>query len=582
MTAIEWQKLTQPEFDRRVEAFYRVDHPGADSFAVNGRGGDGGIDFHIKKDAELTIVQLKCFPEGFSGGFKKTRRDQIRKSYDTAMKHKPDAWEIVLPATLRMDERLFVLGLGGKARTKVPITIVDLNGLDILASRFPSLTDYFETGVLERNAGTMNQAKALSMDMDQIVAHFEQLDHHLEALDPDWRADLIQQGDTIVRVIRAKHPFAHEVSPINVSFNTVFTEDHAELRKTFETAMRFGTTDRIDLPPDVVSNFRVTGPSFVAHESESVGISLIPAEFSGPTYSLELRFMDDRGISSSHTGSTKRIASASGGVSLRVEFHGAVTIDFLLPAEPEASGAMTVALDFADVDPHSVVAGTDLVHDLERAGRIEMHIDGERLCSVEFPQSPGQSFEADRESIEFLRSAAADLDIVQRHTHQHFKIPSEVTGLDRATLRFFRLLIEGNCVVLPNMHSLTLTLNGNFDEGLKAMLNGGLVQLFSTHDEFPWKIFGRELRLGAFNMIAPQVEAVDGTDAIAALEAGKGAGRDLTMRSARGLGFWFMLERHWPTDENTQIRPVSWELNGIEDPPDVKMYAEGATLQVST
>lgn len=498
------------------------------------------------------------------------------------MKHKPDVWQIVLPATLKMDERLFVKNLGGKTR-KPTIEIVDQNDLDILASKHASLTDYFEMGVLEKNASTKNQAAALSMNMDELVAHFEALDHHLESIDPDWRAELTRRDGKIIQVLRAKHPFAHEVSPINITFNAVFGSEHAALQKTFDQAMRFGTNKQIDLPPAVVSKFKVTGPAFIAHESESVGVSLIPLDYTGPTYPLELRFIeDDSSVASSHTGATQRIARAAGGANLEANFHGAVTVEFLLPSEPTASGGMNIGLDFTNADPRTVIDSTDLITDLQSGRSVEMWLDGSRLCTIQFSTPPSNVFAQDNGEIATFRSIAEDLEVVQRHTRQRFPIPNEVSGLDRANLRFFRLLAEGNCVVLPNMHNLTFTLNGKADDGLLSMLRGGPVQIFSTRDEFSWRVFGRQLRLGAYNMIAPQVEAVDAEEAVAALESGRGEGRELTMHALRGLGFWFMLQEHWPTQGDTQIRPVSWDLDGIDDPPDVAMYAEGAEHQVST
>jgi len=242
---------------------------------------------------------------------------------------------------------------------------------------------------------------------------------------------------------------------------------------------------------------------------------------------------------------------------------------------------MNIGLDFAGADPRDVVSSTDLITDLQSGLPIELHLDGRRLSTMQFTSPTADTFAADRDDIAMFRAVAEDLEVVQRYTRQRFPMPVEVTGLDRANLRFLRLLIDGKCVVLPGMHQLTLTLNGSSDEGLLSMMRGP-VQLFSTRDEFVWPIFGRELRLGPHNVLAPQVAAVDGEDAIAALEAGEGEGRELVMKTLRGLGFWYMLHEHWPTDGDTPIRPTSWGLAGIDDPPDVEMYAEGADRQVST
>ncbi|MET0837301.1 MAG: hypothetical protein ABWY19_00865 [Marmoricola sp.] len=67
MSAIAWTRLTQPEFDRLVEALFMAEHKDIprDTFVVTGRGGDKGIGIHIRRDGRLIIVQLKSFPKGF-------------------------------------------------------------------------------------------------------------------------------------------------------------------------------------------------------------------------------------------------------------------------------------------------------------------------------------------------------------------------------------------------------------------------------------------------------------------------------------------------------------------------------------
>ena len=113
--SIEWDKLKQHEFDRVVEALV-LRRFGEGVRAVDGRGGDDGIDIEIMKGTRRTILQLKCFPEGFSGGFKDTRRRQIQKSFDTAMsKRKPAEWKLVLPSVCTNDQDQFVRKLN-KAR----------------------------------------------------------------------------------------------------------------------------------------------------------------------------------------------------------------------------------------------------------------------------------------------------------------------------------------------------------------------------------------------------------------------------------------------------------------------------------
>lgn len=83
------------------------------ALAIDGRGGDGGIDIDVRVEGtgQLTeILQLKWFPEGFSKLFS-PRKEQIKKSFERAMAHNPDVWTLVVPANLTTNERKSVLAL---------------------------------------------------------------------------------------------------------------------------------------------------------------------------------------------------------------------------------------------------------------------------------------------------------------------------------------------------------------------------------------------------------------------------------------------------------------------------------------
>jgi Restriction endonuclease len=81
--SVDWARLDQPTFDRIVEALMR--HRFGDKVrAVNGRGGDGGIDIEITLgNGRLWILELKFYPDGFSSVHAK-RHQEIKKSFEKA------------------------------------------------------------------------------------------------------------------------------------------------------------------------------------------------------------------------------------------------------------------------------------------------------------------------------------------------------------------------------------------------------------------------------------------------------------------------------------------------------------------
>lgn len=163
MASVEWSKVPggQPEFDKVVEAFFVNEYAdeSGETYAVNGRGGDGGIDLHIRHNGKFVIAQLKFFPEGFSGGFRDVRQKEIRKSFRSALKHEPDEWWLVVPATLTPIERKWALGLPGRENpplTKPKVHVFDRPQLDGLAAKHLDLVTYFNRNDLRAAAEVYN------------------------------------------------------------------------------------------------------------------------------------------------------------------------------------------------------------------------------------------------------------------------------------------------------------------------------------------------------------------------------------------------------------------------------------------
>ncbi|MFJ8207774.1 hypothetical protein [Streptomyces sp. NPDC096033] len=94
--AIDWDHITQPRFDRIVEALvHRLYAEDAEVKVMNGRGGDGGIDIKVTVDGRVRIYQLKYFPDGFPGSYQ-GRRAGIKRSFKKALEHDPDDWVLVV------------------------------------------------------------------------------------------------------------------------------------------------------------------------------------------------------------------------------------------------------------------------------------------------------------------------------------------------------------------------------------------------------------------------------------------------------------------------------------------------------
>jgi len=189
--SIQWDQLGgQKVFDRIVEVLVLRRFGDAAVRAVDGRGGDDGIDIEIVDErGRVTVLQLKYFPEGFSGGFRDTRRQQIKKSFKTAMeKQEPHQWTLVLPRVCTNEEAKFVRDLKGSHR--VNINIVDRDELDSWLIDDPNLDAYFQRtpiNVLMHYAQVFNQEQAALLngyqDIHQRIAALASV---IDTVDPLW------------------------------------------------------------------------------------------------------------------------------------------------------------------------------------------------------------------------------------------------------------------------------------------------------------------------------------------------------------------------------------------------------------
>lgn len=672
MVAIEWTKLDRPGFDRAVEAFFAAENSdlSGEAYAVNGRGGDDGIDILIRRDDRITIVQLKCFPEGFSTGWKRTREEQIRRSFKTALKHGPDEWWLVVPTTLTETERRFVKALptrfavGTPGRPAAPegrpgvpeVHVFDRPQLDVLASKHPALVTHFLRDELLEAARVYNQETALMVDADDVVARVAALAKQADTLDPDWRLDVATVDGVVQTMIAPKRPDSAERSPITLRLRASFSPDEVHLREKLQRVFDYGTPDPINLPASVVSRFEVDGPAFVARTSENVAISWTPAESEHSGKSLTLDFVNDRGRRvASVTGTTTWLSRAARGASLHAEFFNSVTLKFLLPLPPDvqevsraagvvsqagtptrttdgghvdrpagnyatplatgdpsveieiANGlfskvgpsndrlgsgndrelsSLSVSTRFAGCDPHDVIRAVGLLERLDGDDTITLTVDD--LAAGSLLPTDGQKSVFGRHRDDFMnhRSVAEDLAIVQELAFQHIRYPEQVGFSDRVHLRCLRLLLEGHCVVLPDLRALQQVLPDNIADVLDTQAGGGLRALLSGkpqtlrgHMEYlTFDLFGHDVEVGPVDLYAPQVQADDVDDVQAAIAAGEGPGTNLTLRSCDGYGMWAWLPERFAPDVHDHIRPKSLGLRGFDDAPDVLRAIAGVPV----
>jgi hypothetical protein len=576
VVSIDWRKFaSQHDFDRVVEAFFVKEYKdeSGDTYAVNGIGGDGGIDIHIRHADKFIIAQLKFFPEGFSGGWKKVRQNQIRASYSTALQHDPDEWWLVVPTTLKPGERTFVHGLGTRqrpVRARPAVVALDQTRLDLLAAKHQDVVGYFLRDQLAEAAQNYRLEDALNMSHDDIIERVSSLAQQADALDLDWRWDWFTENGRVGRLLVPKHALAAERSPITITLNTRFGPEHADLRRQLMQTMGYGAPGEVDIPAEVVTSFEVEGPPLVAHRSENVSLTwrtATPVEVGQP-FTLTFTDADCRHVAS-FAGKTTWTGGAHLGSTVHVAFYGAVTLKFQLPRDRTKDVTMNASIALAGCDPNDVVRGLSILEHLDSEHSVQLDLDGGDLGRLLPAKQDASVFGDMRDNILTHKDVAADLVVLQQATNQFFGYPDSVDPVDRVFLRCLRLLVEGRCIVMPDMHELTQTMNGKDSPELRQILAAGPSAVRGEMNNFSQEVFGRTFQLGPARMYAPQVEAVDADKVVAALEAGTAEGTPLTLRTVGDYSFWLYLDEKFIPEADDTVRPVGLGLADLPDAPDV-------------
>ncbi|WP_405764651.1 hypothetical protein OHU34_03620 [Streptomyces sp. NBC_00080] len=558
--AVEWERIGQPGFDRIVEAVvHRVYDAAARVEAVNGRGGDNGIDIKVTLGSRVRVFQLKYYPDGFPTTSHKGRRGSIRESFARAMRGAPQEWVLVVPCVLTPAERAFVLSLADGLAVEVEVW--DRTKLDDLLAVHADLEASFTRDQLFEAAKVYGQERALLMGgVDDVSARVRALGGQADGLDDHWTIDSARQGDTVVHTLRGKHPRAHEVSPVVFTL-TGIGPLAPEQSEAVRRSLGYGMDEKVVLPRGAVEKVTVTGPEFLGRELENAEVRWGPAE-AGPLAGVEadLVFLDGDQITASYPGTLKHLGLGSVGRSVRMELAGG-RLQLLMPQNPQAAPSLTFSFSLEGLEPAAALRALRLHRRIAAGGTFEVRTGAGAVGGGEIPPSP----EAEYRHFAQLQLFLEDLEVVQRHSEQYFPVPDELTHEERIALRVARLLADGHCVICPFLPEVRLTLNGRDTPATRALLAGEVQPLHLPCGAFPVQIAGRHLELGPVFVSHPEaaVAADSRGPALAALTAGSGDGVEVGVRPVGGGRFRLVLQNS-PSASGTT--PVPLGLPGYREP----------------
>lgn len=556
---INWSRISEIDFNETVEALIVRDRTGGGlvAQAIDGRGGDGGIDIDVKvaKTGQLTeILQLKWFPEGFSGARAK-RREQIKESFHSAMAHKPSVWTLVVPANLTILERKFVYAL--KKSQKVLIRLIGAAELNNLLAKYPRVHDWAQRDVARDLLSIVGREKATLSKPGDLAAEVNNLADRSDAISPYWGFNFSSREGATSSQIYAKREDAMEREPLSIIMEAEFGPDDHELQQEFEDSLDYGVTKRLILPSHIVSSFTKEGPEWFAGEAGPGELHFLPAEDS---------FRDMRIDVTSFSPEGKRLAAVSARSGRFVMGNLGGTLDFSTPGGmsvswrlPKVSGEGSVRVDFAPKS-HSALdvrKALGFVSTLHLAEKVLVVVDGQ---VSEYIFSEGSSSPVgDPKTTELVE----DLAVIEVKTGVKFDFPEFLPSvLDRIWARTIRRILEGGYVALPNTDGFNVTLRGSGGEIIeRVLLEGGAMVISSK--EWAVELLGETIFVGDVAIYHGDVRAEKGEEHVEALRAGAGAGRKVYFRSASGLPGVIYMPGHPDAKETVVAEP--WGLTGVRE-----------------
>lgn len=553
--AIEWAHIGQPAFDRVVEGLaYRLYSSVGTVRAVNGRGGDKGIDIEVKIDDRLRIYQLKYYPDGFPTSAK-GRRTSIKKSFHRAVSLAPDEWVLVVPTTLSNGESEFVESLA--EGTAVEVSIMDRAALDSAMAAHPDYEGWVLRNVLSelREAARDLQAEQaiLAGGLADLTARYTALGQRVDSLDDHWTIDVARHDGMLVHTLRGQHPQAHEVSPITVEL-TGRAPWNPELLSAVERSLGFGVPEQVTLPSSAVESLVVSGPEWLSGTHRNVQVTWIPLPSPVPVgTTFEIAFVgDDGNPRESFLGRVTHTGSGHLGWSCTASFFGGAELLVEAPRRRGEEGRLALSFDLEGLEATDALRIVRLQQRLTEGGATELRVNGTKVSTGELPSGTPQEAQKMRPLLDYVE----DLELVQRHCGLHFPVPYNVTRLDRLCLRMARLLVEGHCIVSPFHKRLTLTLADIDPATVRARIEAEAALVCVTRPfEIPFA--SRSLPMGDASVFHTQVRAEDPQAVLQALDTGITEGLQIAIAPVNGEKFRIFLPALVPPDRVLTTTPFA-------------------------
>lgn len=561
-SSIDWRTILEAAFNSLAESLIVRDRTKAGfvAQAIDGRGGDGGIDIEVRDTDSgdlVEVLQLKWFREGFSSNFRK-RRDQIRSSFESAMSLNPPTWTLVVPANVTVPERQFVSAL----RRGRPVTIrfIGATELNLLLADNPEVHDWATRDVAMSALALVGRESAALSRPGDLAAETSKLASRADSSSAYWGRGVAFQSGKYIETLYAKRPDAFEREPLSIELTTAFGPDDSELRAKYEDTLAYGPIEPLTLPSSVVQAFSTVGPEWFAEEHGPGEFHIRPGESSLVEDDLKLVSKNKAGRAlATIRGSVVTTVTGATGGALECQFPGGLRQVWRFPDDMMQPAAVTMRCEPEGSSAHDVKRAFSFLDSLASAETVEMSMNGHSssLSRPEFTSNSAPS-SAVHELID-------DLAYLESQLNVEFEFPKSLPrGHERVWIRVVRRMLEGRSVAVPNRKKLEVTLDGSLDAGTKALLSERGSHMIYTELDWRVTILGEQIVLEDMRIYHPRLIADGAQEHFHAVNDGRGAGRQVTLRPANGQPFViFSPSRMQPNDA---IVAEPWGIEGIPEP----------------
>ncbi|SMY02874.1 hypothetical protein BAUR920_03577 [Brevibacterium aurantiacum] len=560
---IDWKSLGRERFERMVEALISKEFENEEVLIPDGRGGDAGIDASVRTIESYTIFQFKYFTDGFPTHYK-SRRNQIRSSFKTALKHAPTDWILVIPGNTTPSEYEFVQNLQTEDHPNLRISVWGRSKLDVVASKHPDIVSFFNRDDdLERLLANIGEEAHAPKSTTDIKRRLDNIAEGAATMDEDWTLDFSRTGSGNTFALRPKHPRAHEISPVKIGLSLDFPPEESDLKRIWSRHYEYGIGSSITLPSHVVRGFRIEGPSFLETTGDLSRIVMSDLEDSRDALKCIIEAISDDRVTGSFRGLATRFGTGIRGISVELKFYETVSLAIPIPADRSSSeGDITLSPGEFSADADTTHKSARLMRALHESEILKIFISGNQLCTL---KCQSNALSSDIEHFKIIEDYSSDIKFIEAKLGVDIGIPEEISDYTRAVARSVRLILDGYMTRHPSRASfgVELDLNASDNPTISEMLSGKAHSLKFETESHEVTIGDSKIALGPVAFYSPStvLEYVsESTSSTESVETDKAL-----VKTEDGKPMFWFIESGIRQDSNGAIASSAWNVLNVEE-----------------